>query len=58
MPQSPTKKEFYKAKGVEETTICFTKIQSEKMKMTWRISLFIFYMTCNFSKCDGFIICE
>ena len=29
-------------KGVEETMICFIKIQSEKMKMAWNISLFIF----------------
>ena len=29
-------------KGVEETMICFNKIQSENMKMTWNIRLFIF----------------
>ena len=45
-----------KTKGVEETMICFIKIQSENMKMTWNISLFIFCMICNFSKCDGFTI--
>ena len=34
-----------KNKGVEETMICFIKIQSENMKMTWNIGLFsyIFY---------------
>ena len=30
-----------KNKGVEETLICFIKAQSENMKMTWNISLFI-----------------
>ena len=42
-----------KNKGVGETMICF-KIQSENMKMTWNISLFICLMIHNFSKCDGF----
>ena len=45
-----------KTKGVEETMICFIKIQSENMKMTWNINLFIFCMICNFSKCDGFTV--
>ena len=45
-----------KTKGVEETMICFIKIQSENMKMTWNISLFIFCMIFNFSKCDGFTV--
>ena len=31
-------------KGVEETMICFIKIQSENMKMTWNIRFFIFCM--------------
>ena len=31
-----------KNKVVEETMICFIKIQSENMKMTWNISLFKF----------------
>ena len=43
-------------KGMEKTMICFIKIKLEKMKMTWNISLFIFCMICNFSKCDGFTI--
>ena len=43
-------------KGVEETMICFIKIQSENMKMTWNIRLFIFGMICNFFKCDGFTV--
>ena len=44
-----------KTKGAgEETMICFIKIQSEKMKMTWNIRLFIFCMIYKFSKCDGF----
>ena len=45
-----------KTKWVEETMIFFIKIQSENMKMTWNISLFIFCMICNFSKCDGFTV--
>ena len=43
-------------KGMEGTMICFIKIQSENLKMTWNISLFIFYMIYNFSKCDGFTV--
>ena len=43
-------------KGVEETMICFIKIQSENMKMTWNIRFFIFSMICNFFKCDGFTV--
>ena len=43
-------------KRVDKTMICFIKIQSENMKMTWKIRLFIFGMVCNFSKCDGFIV--
>ena len=34
----------------------FIKIQSENMKMTWKIRFFIFCMICNFFKCDGFTI--
>ena len=45
-----------KTEEVEEAMICSIKIQSENMKMTWNISLFIFCMICNFSKCDGFIV--
>ena len=36
-----------KAKGVEKTMICFIKIQSENMKMTWEIGLFIFSLIYN-----------
>ena len=37
--------------------ICSIKIHSEKMKIkTYNIRLFIFYMFCNFSKCDGFTV--
>ena len=36
-----------KNKGVEETMICFIKIQSENMKMTWNVSFFIFCMIYN-----------
>ena len=58
VPHSKLQIQFYenlfsptaKNKGVEETVICLIKIQSEKMKMTWNISLFIFCMIYNFSK--------
>ena len=36
--------------------ICFIKIQSEIMKMTWNISLYIVCMICHFSKCDDFTV--
>ena len=42
-----------KNKGVKKTMICFIKIQSEDVKMTWNFTLFIFCMIYNFSKCDG-----
>ena len=38
--------------------ICFIKIQSENMKMTWNISLFTFCMICNFSRCDGLAVLQ
>ena len=40
-------------KSVEQTMIWLIRIQSENMKMTWNIRLFIFCMICNFFKCDG-----
>ena len=43
-------------KEVEKSIICFIKIQSENMKMTWGISFFIFWMICNFFKRDGFTV--
>ena len=45
-----------KKKRVGETLIYFIKIQSEDMKVTWNISLFIFCMICNFSEYDGFTV--
>ena len=42
-----------KTKWMEETMIFFIKIQPENMKMTWNISLFIFCMIFNLSKCNG-----
>ena len=36
--------------------ICFNKIQSENINMTWKIRLFIFYMIYSFSKCDDFTV--
>ena len=64
VPQSKRQVQFFenlfppraKNKEVEETMICFIKIQSENMKMTWNISLFICCMIYNFSKCDGFTV--
>ena len=43
-------------RGQGETMIYFIKIQSENMKMTWNISLFIFSVICNFFRCDDFLI--
>ena len=37
-------------KGVEETMICFIRIQSENMKVVWNIRLFVFCVICNFFK--------
>ena len=45
-----------KNKRVEETMICFIKIQSENMKMNWNINLFIFCMIYNSCKCDVFTV--
>ena len=45
-----------KTEVVEETMICFIKIQSGNMKMTWNISLFIFCVICKFCKCDGLTV--
>ena len=48
-----------KNKCVEKTMICFIKIPSENMKMTWNISLFIccmFIYIYSFSKCDCFTV--
>ena len=45
-----------KTKGKEKNMICFIKIQSENIKMTWNVKLFIFCMIYNFSKCDSFTV--
>ena len=45
-----------KTKWGEETVIFFIEIQSKNIKMTWGISLFIFCIICDFSKCDGFTV--
>ena len=37
-----------KEKGVKETMIWFISFQSENMKMTWIIRLYVFCMICNF----------
>ena len=47
---------FRMTEGVKEAIIFCIKIQSENMKMTWNISLFIFCMIFNFFKLDGFAI--
>ena len=41
-----------------ETFICFIKIESDNMNMTWNIALFIFCMICIFFKCDGFTVLQ
>ena len=45
-----------KAEGVKEAMICSIEIQSENMKNTWNISLFVFCINGNFSKYDGFTV--
>ena len=63
VPHSKLQVEFFenlfplRRKGwMEETMICFIKIHSENMNMTWNISWFIFCTIFNFSKCDGFTV--
>ena len=67
IPQFPTQNSRYnflkicfpqgpRTKGVKETMICFIKIQSQNMKMTWNISLFICFMIYDLSKCDDFTV--
>ena len=41
---------------VEKTMICFIKIKSDDMKVTWNFILFTFFMIYNFSKCDGLTV--
>ena len=36
--------------------LLYKNMRSMKMKMTWNIRLFIFCMTCNVFKCDGFTV--
>ena len=63
-PSSPLKtpgKTFWKSvspktKGMEETMVCSIKTQSENMKITWSISLIIFCLIYNFSKCHGLTV--
>ena len=43
---------FPKRKKEEDSVICFIKILSENMTMTWNIRLFIFHMISNFFKSD------
>ena len=46
-----------KTKWVDQTMIFFIKFESENMMILgWNISLFIFCISCNFSKCDGFTV--
>ena len=45
-----------KNKGVEETMICFIKIKSDDVQVTWNFILFTFFMIYNFSKCDGLTV--
>ena len=62
-PHSKLQAEFFKnffhptvERGRESHMVCFIKIQSENIKMTWDTSLFIFCMICSFSKFDGFAV--
>ena len=43
-------------KRVEGTMICFIRILSENMNMTWDIRFFMFCMFYNFLKCDVFTV--
>ena len=44
VPHSKLQAEFSPiTKGVKETIICFIKIQSENMKMTWNMIIYILY---------------
>ena len=47
-----------KTKDVEETMICFIKIQPKNIKITWNISLFILRVICSFTKYDGFTVLQ
>ena len=66
MPQSPHSKypvELFenvllKTEGVEKAMICFVKIQSENMKMTWNISLFPFGMIAIFLNVMALQFCK
>ena len=44
--------------GVEEIMICYIKIQSENMRMTWNIRFLIFSLICNFFIFDGFTVLQ
>ena len=57
VPYSKLQAELFKnlfQKEMEKTVTCFIKIQSENMKMTRNIRLFIFCRIFNFSKCNDF----
>ena len=62
VPHSKLQAEFFKnlfpptAETGGENSDLPIKIQSENMKMTWSIRLFIVCMICNFSNCDGFTV--
>ena len=48
----------HQQKGVEETMICFIKIELENIKMTWNIRLFIYCMICHFSYVMALQFCK
>ena len=66
VPQLKIRVEFFenlfppRQKGWRKLWFAFIKIQSENIKMTWKINLFkLFYffcMICSFFKCDGFTV--
>ena len=45
-------------KGVEETMICFFKIETKIMKIIWNIRLFVIFLICIFFKCDDLTVLQ
>ena len=45
-------------KGVAENELLYQNSITKDQDDLWNISLFIFCMTCNFSKCYGFTVLQ
>lgn len=59
VPSLPRQREIAhspREKRGRKTMICFIKIQSGNMAMTWNIRLFIIYMICNFFRYDDYFV--